>query len=84
MQARLDRIAEDPARDARLASEVEPYWSRYLAQLAKGGEYGPALDDFRWLLEEFRVSQFAQSLGTAGKVSPKRLEMAWRKVSESD
>ena len=84
MQSRLDRIAEDPARDARLASEVEPYWSRYLAQLAKGGEYGPALDDFRWLIEEFRVSQFAQSLGTAGKVSAKRLEIAWRKVSESD
>jgi ATP-dependent helicase HrpA len=84
MQARLDRIAVDPARDARLASEVEPYWSLYLGHIAAGGEYGPALDDFRWLLEEFRVSQYAQSLGTASKVSAKRLEIAWRKVSESD
>jgi hypothetical protein len=36
------------------------------------------------LLEEFRVSQYAQCLGTASKVSAKRLEIAWRKVSESD
>jgi hypothetical protein len=32
------------------------------------------------LLEEFRVSQYAQSLGTASKVSAKRLDAAWKRV----
>jgi len=39
-----------------------------------------ALDEFRWLLEEYRVSVFAQSLGTAVKVSEKRLAAAWKNV----
>jgi ATP-dependent helicase HrpA len=39
--------------------------------------------EYRWLLEEFRVSLFAQQLGTAQKVSAKRLEQAWRKALAS-
>jgi ATP-dependent helicase HrpA len=38
------------------------------------------MDEFRWLLEEYRVSLFAQRLGTAGRVSEKRLAQAWRKT----
>jgi ATP-dependent helicase HrpA len=37
-----------------------------------------ALVDYRWLIEELRVSLFAQSLGTARTVSAKRLEQAWQ------
>jgi ATP-dependent helicase HrpA len=42
--------------------------------------YDSALDEYRWLVEEFRVSLFAQKLGTAGKTSAKRLAAAWKKV----
>jgi ATP-dependent helicase HrpA len=37
--------------------------------------------DYRWMLEELRVSLFAQSLGTAAPVSAKRLEEAWRRAA---
>ena len=36
----------------------------------------------RWLLEEFRVSKFAQQLGTREKVSVKRLKEAWRRIGQ--
>ena len=37
------------------------------------GEKREAVEALRWMVEEFRVSVFAQELGTAQKVSPKRL-----------
>jgi ATP-dependent helicase HrpA len=42
-----------------------------------------ALVDFRWLLEELRVSLFAQELKTSVKVSPERVEKAWQAVRAS-
>jgi ATP-dependent helicase HrpA len=80
MRLRLERMALDPARDARLMNEVSGFWNRYLEHIHAGAEYGEELDRFRWLLEEYRVSVFAQQLGTAQKTSAKRLSEAWRKV----
>jgi ATP-dependent helicase HrpA len=40
----------------------------------------PDLDEYRWMLEEYRVSLFAQTLGTSMKVSPQRLARQWAKV----
>ena len=37
---------------------------------------------YRWLLEEFRVSLFAQSLGTRQVVSAKRLQEQWQSVAQ--
>jgi len=79
---RLQALERDPARDARLMGQVRAHWTKYLDLLERGGEYGEALDRFRWLLEEYRVSLFAQRLGTAEKTSPKRLDAAWRQVTE--
>jgi len=42
-----------------------------------------ALNHFRWMLEEFRVSQFAQTLGTAFPVSEKRLDKQLKKIEAS-
>jgi ATP-dependent helicase HrpA len=36
--------------------------------------------EYRWLLEEYRVSLFAQALGTVRPVSAKRLEQAWQRA----
>ncbi len=82
MRLRLERMEQDPARDARLMSLLGDFWQRYLDHIASGAEYDENLDAYRWLLEEYRVSLFAQKLGTAQKTSDKRLEDAWRKVSD--
>ena len=47
---------------------------------AKRGLYDPALEHYRWMLEEYRVALFAQELGTALPVSTKRLEQQWTMV----
>ena len=39
---------------------------------------------YRWMLEEYRVSLFAQELGTCVKVSPQRLDRQWLKVRRSE
>jgi len=80
MLIRLASVEEDPRRDAARMKQVEPYWQRYLDLLEQGRDYDEAVDDYRWLVEEFRVSVFAQQLGTRAKVSEKRIEAAWRKI----
>ena len=56
------------------------YMGRVVDLLEQGQEYDEAVDEYRWLLEEFRVSLFAQQLGTRAKVSIKRLQDAWKKI----
>jgi ATP-dependent helicase HrpA len=69
-----------PERDARIQSEIATLWRDYLVRLDtrnKTGRSDPLLDEFKWLLEELRVSLFAQELGTPVTVSVKRLERTW-------
>jgi len=81
MIVRLASVDKDPHRDALRMREIEPFWRQYLQLLEQGHEYDEAVDAYRWLLEEFRVSLFAQQLGTRAKVSVKRLSDAWRKIA---
>ena len=80
MSIRLASVELDPQRDAARMRDVEPFWQRYLELLEQGREYDDTVDQYRWLLEEFRVSIFAQQLGAREKVSVKRLQEAWRKI----
>jgi ATP-dependent helicase HrpA len=80
VEERLAQLELNPLRDRQRQAEVEPWWQRYCEALAAGKDYDEAMDAFRWLLHEFRVSLFAQRLGTAVKVSPKRLAEAWRAI----
>jgi ATP-dependent helicase HrpA len=74
---RLDKLARDPQRDTRLMNEVAPFWRACEAALDSDTPPRSAeFDEFRWLVEEFRVSLFAQTLGTKETVSAKRLEKA--------
>jgi ATP-dependent helicase HrpA len=81
---RLDRLVADPARDAQRMAEIAPYCRAYLDRVAHPAG-APArtagLDEFRWTLEEFRVSLFAQELRTLFPVSAKRLD---RRLQELD
>jgi ATP-dependent helicase HrpA len=80
MLLRLDKLSQDPAADQRKRQQLGSFWQRYLDYIAAGGEYNEAVDVYRWVLEEYRVSLFAQNLGTHGKTSPKRLQQAWQAV----
>ena len=79
---RLDKLRADPARDAARLAELRPLEQRYLRRLAElRGSADARLDEFRWLLEELRVSLFAQELRTPQPVSVKRLDKAWAQLS---
>ncbi|PZP36479.1 MAG: ATP-dependent RNA helicase HrpA [Roseateles depolymerans] len=79
---RLDKLRADPARDARLMAECKPLEQRYTRRLAElKGVRDARLEDFRWQLEELRVSLFAQELRTPQPVSVKRLDKVWAQIS---
>ncbi len=80
--ARLDKLRADPARDTKLISEIRPLEQRYTRRIAElKGVRDARLDDFRWQLEELRVSLFAQELRTPQPVSVKRLEKVWSQLA---
>jgi len=75
---RLDKIKADPERDAQRMAQIAALQTPYLRELAaRKGQADPRLQDFRWLLEELRVSLFAQELRTPMPVSVKRLQKVW-------
>ncbi len=79
---RLDKLRADPARDAQRLAELRPMEQRYLRRVSelKGAPHA-RLDEHRWLLEELRVSLFAQELRTPQPVSVKRLDKAWAQIA---
>jgi ATP-dependent helicase HrpA len=75
---RLDKYRADPARDAAKLLELKPQEQRYWRLVAeRKGAVDDRMLEFRWLLEELRVSFFAQELRTPQPVSVKRLDKAW-------
>ena len=79
--ARLDKYRADPARDAARLAELRPLEQRYWRLVAeRKGAVDERMQEFRWLLEELRVSFFAQELRTPQPVSVKRLEKAWAQL----
>jgi ATP-dependent helicase HrpA len=82
IELRMDKVKGDPDRDAARTSDVAALsvlWQRALG--ARKGASDPRLDEFRWLLEELRVSLFAQELKTPMPVSVKRLQKFWESTS---
>ncbi len=68
-------------RDQKWMYEVLPHWHRYVQKITAQPHLQAQLYDYRWMVEEFRVSLFAQELGTSGPVSAKRLDDLWSKLS---
>ena len=83
---RLDKLRADPARDAQRMAELAPLEQAYRRELASRAKSGGAasaaveLEQFGWLLEELRVSLFAQELKTPVPVSAKRLAKLWQSI----
>src|SRR5688572_14775960 len=85
-QVRLDKYPRDPERDAKHSAEIAGMWKRYeerATKLKRAGESDPRLEDFRWRLEEWRVSLFAQELKTPYPVSFKRLDKLWSDITKN-
>jgi ATP-dependent helicase HrpA len=79
--ARLEKYRTDPTRDAARLAELRPLEQRYWRLVAeRKGAVDERMGEFRWLLEELRVSFFAQELRTPQPVSVKRLEKAWAQL----
>ncbi|HEY9447010.1 MAG TPA: DUF3418 domain-containing protein, partial [Burkholderiales bacterium] len=82
MQLRLDKYGGDPERDAKHQASIAELWKRYEERLEKQKKAGAAADprlvEFRWHLEELRVSLFAQELKTPYPISYKRLDKMWQ------
>jgi len=73
---RIERFGHDPAKDRRKAAQVAPFAEALARQRATGDVPPDKLSERAILVEEFRVSLFAQELGTRQKVSPDRLQAA--------
>ena len=72
---RLDRLPENPGRDARAMEEVrslEREYGSFVASLSPSKVTSDVVE-LGWQLDELRISLFAQTLGTAGPVSSKRI-----------
>ncbi len=86
LQRRLAKYADNPERDARHAAMVDTLWTRYTERLdrnRRAQREEPALEAFRWMIEELRVSLFAQELKTPYPASYKRLERAWQELARA-
>ncbi len=82
IHVRIEKLRGNPARDAQLMTE----WLTAATQFQRvsknqpGKNLDPRMVEFRWLLEELRVSLFAQELRTPMPVSPKRLQKVWESM----
>jgi ATP-dependent helicase HrpA len=74
---RAERAALNPAKDQERLRQLAPYQDalkKLQAQPPRSPEAQRQREAFRWMVEEFKVSLFAQEVGTAMPVSPKRLD----------
>ena len=78
---RLEKLGLSSQQDLERIEKIEAWWERYNSIETTVNE---KVRNFRWLLEEYRISLFAQSLGTKVPVSEKRLEKEWQKLSRGE
>lgn len=83
MGLRMDKQVANPQRDGQRGAEIRQLWDTWQARVKEksaDGEPSQALLDFRWQIEELRVSLFAQELKTPYPVSLKRLQKNWNDI----
>ncbi|MFN0318013.1 MAG: ATP-dependent RNA helicase HrpA, partial [Burkholderiales bacterium] len=83
MLFRIGKIASNPAKDIQWLQEIARFWQMYRVRLDENrirGIHDPRVEEFRWMLEELRVSLWAQQLKTPFPVSFKRMEKYWSEI----
>ena len=87
IELRLDKLRYAPDKDRQRMGIILPLWEAYktahMAHAKRNQAASDALQEFRWLLEELRVSLFAQELKTSQPVSAKRLDTLWREIEKT-
>ena len=81
----MERAALNPTKDKERAQQLAPYQSAlkgFAANPPTSVEARQRLEEFRWMVEEFKVSLFAQELGTAVPVSPPRLDQQLQRLRD--
>ncbi len=81
IQQRLDKLQQTAERDRQYCNILNPYWEHFV-ELNDEYYEDPVFVLYRWMLEEYRVSLFAQGLKTQMPVSEKRLEKQWQEVKK--
>ena len=79
VEVRLDKAVSNPEQDLSRWQRLAPFVSR-VDSLSAGAVTSLAAFDYYWLVEEYRVSVFAQQLKTSRPVSPERLEKEWQRL----
>jgi ATP-dependent helicase HrpA len=82
INVRIEKLRGNPSRDAQLMAEWQNAASQFQRTLKNqaGKNNDPRMVEFRWMLEELRVSLFAQELRTPMPVSAKRLQKVWESM----
>ncbi|MDF0604932.1 ATP-dependent RNA helicase HrpA [Neisseriaceae bacterium TC5R-5] len=83
MGLRMDKQTANPQRDGQRGAEIRDLWQMWEARVSMeeaAAGASPALQNFRWQIEELRVSLFAQELKTPYPVSVKRLQKVWSEL----
>ncbi len=84
LRVRLEKLRRGGANDRRRLAEILPLQQRFESKARDTrarGRRDAELARHRWMLEEYRVSVFAQELGTAFSVSRKKLDEQWSRVA---
>ena len=80
-QRRLQRLPDAPAADRDRMRVLHELEAELRGRREHAGDAGaPALREVAWMLQELRVSQFAQGLGVRGQISAKRVRKALEAV----
>jgi len=80
---RVERLQGNIDRDKSQADQLKALWAQYAVRKERrevDGVFDGALESYRWMLEEYRVSLFAQGMKTAYSISEKRLNKCWDDV----
>jgi len=81
IEYRLDHLAGDVARDRRRMAEVRPLERAYASAVSGLERIDDEARAVAWLLEEYRISVFAQPIGVVGSVSPKRIRREFERIT---
>lgn len=83
MVLRLERRIQDPAKDRKKMQEMQPFidlLGQGKRETALSPEARSGLDEFQGMIEEFKISLFAQELKTAFPISAQRLQKKWQEI----
>ena len=85
IQYRLEKLRYDPDKDRRSAALIARHWEKCLSRMQESepGRANEEFETYRWMIEELRISLFAQQLRTLFPVSAQRLDKQWEKLKRN-